>query len=168
MKRLFFLLSTIIILFGCNGNKKQAAYECEDYLNKAYEALDDGYYQVTQARRDPNLYNARNFLDRAERCFDDASSYAKKAADIASDYDYDVESFAKKASSHANDASNYARKAASTNENYEIDRYTQSSQSCASDGQKDIKDAKVGDELQTELKNGILISKIVEVKENGK
>ena len=33
---------------------------------------------------------------------------------------------------------------------------------------KDIKDAKVGDELQTELKNGKLISKIVEVKENGK
>lgn len=141
MKRVFFAVIACLILFGCNGAKKQAAYECSDYLKQAYEAFDDGDYQVLQARRAPDWSSMRNYLQKAISYFDDAEKYSKKAADIASDYDSDVESYAKKAMSSADDARQHAKKAYSSTEDYYVDTETNRSKSSASDGMSLIKKA---------------------------
>lgn len=131
-----------MFFYGCNGTKKDAAYECADYLDKAYEAFDDGYHQIQQARRSSDWNSTRTYLRSAMYYFDDAERYSKDAANIASDYDYDVESYSKKAMTYASDARSYAQKAFSSTDDDFVDYETKLSQSASSEGMSLVKKAK--------------------------
>lgn len=142
MKRIILLLLSALLLLGCNGEKKQAAYECEMYLNQAERAFSEGDYQVSLARNARDWGSSRQYLQEAIRYFQEAGKNAKEAASIASYYESTVEDEANKAVRKSSDASSSARLAASSTNNNEVERLTSQSQSDAYNGKKAIGQAK--------------------------
>ena len=66
MKRIILLLLSALLLLGCNGEKKQAAYECEQYLNLAERAFSEGDYQVGLARQSRDWDSSSQHLQGTE------------------------------------------------------------------------------------------------------
>lgn len=142
MRRIVLLLLSAFLVLGCNGEKKQAAYECEQYLNLAERAFSEGDYQVSLARQSRDWDSSSQHLQEAMRYFQEAGKNAKEASSIASYYESTVEDEADKAARASSDAYSNARRAAYSTNNNEVERLTSQSQRDAYDGKKAIEQAK--------------------------
>ena len=142
MRKIISFLFTLTLLFGCNGAKKEAAYECSEFLDKAYEAFSDANYQVHQARSVRDWNGMRSHLQRAMSYCRDAEAYLEMAVNIASDYDSGVVGYSKKGIQYARDAYNYANQAYASSNNTFVDNQTAECLRSITGGERAINDAK--------------------------
>lgn len=142
MKQFLLFLFTLTLVLGCNGAKKEAAYECSGFLDQAYEAFSDANYEIRQARSSRDWNSTRSHLQRAMSYSRDAEGYLEMAANIASVYDSEVVGYSKQGIQYARDTYNYANQAYSSTSNTFVEGQTTECQRSITSGERAVINAK--------------------------